>query len=135
MPKFQVEFAGFDQVISKLKRLDGDVKSVTEKALKETHKTVTTKAEEAIAKHHRTGRTESTLERSADVEWSSEVATVNVGFNIRNGGLASIFLMYGTPRVSKDQKLYNAFYGSATRTEVLKLQEDIFYEEIRRLNG
>lgn len=135
MPKIQLEFEGFDSVIARLKRLEGDVITTTEKALKETHRVVTAKAEQAIEPHRRTGRTEGTLDQSANVEWGNGVATVHVGFNIKKGGLASIFLMYGTPRVQKDQKLYNAFFSKATQNEIMKLQEDIFYEEIRRLNG
>ena len=54
--------------------------------------------------------------------------------------MASIYLMHGTevhgtPRTPKDQKLYNAIYGKKIRDEVKKLQEEAFYNEIRRLDG
>lgn len=131
----RIEFEGFEEVVSKLSKLGADVPKVTEKALKATHKTITDKAEEAIRPHKETGQTEESLYRNGTVEWVGTLASVETGFSIRKGGLASIFLMYGTPRMRKDQKLYNVFFGKKTKEEVMKIQQDIFYDEIRRLNG
>lgn len=133
--KAYLEFEGFDRAIARLKKLDGDTKATTEKALKKTHEIITKKAEEAIRPHRETGATEESLYREGEVEWAGTLASVNVGFSIRKGGLASIFLMYGTPRMDKDQKLYNSVFGTSTRKEVLNAQEEIFYEEIRKLDG
>ena len=132
--KTRIEFDGFEEVIARLTKLDGDIKGVTEKALRETHKVITKKAEAAIAPHKETGVTEKSLKRNAEIEWVGTLASVETGFSIRQGGLASIFLMYGTPRMKKDQNLYNAFFGNKTKKEVMELQETIFYDEIRRLD-
>ena len=133
--KTRIEFEGFEEVVARLTKLGGDIKGTTERALKETHRVITDKAEQAISTHKRTGRTEASLKRQADVHWAGTMASVEVGFDIANGGLPSIFLMYGTPKIKKDQKLYNAFYGKQTKEEIMKLQEDIFYEEIRKVDG
>lgn len=133
--KTRIEFDGFEEVIKKLSKLEGDIKGTTEKALKKTHSIITQKAEEAIKPHRETGATEDSLYREAKVEWAGSLASVETGFSISKGGLASIFLMYGTPRMKKDQNLYNAFWSKKTQDEVKTAQEDIFYEEIRRLNG
>ena len=132
--KTRIEFDGFEQVIAKLTKLDGDVKGITEKALRETHKVITKKAETAIAPHKQTGATAKSLKRNAEIKWAGSLASVETGFDISHGGLPSIFLMYGTPRMSKDQNLYNAFFGNKTKKEVMELQEKIFYDEIRRLD-
>lgn len=132
--KTRIEFDGFEEVIARLIKLNGDIKGVTEKALRETHKVITKKAEAAIAPHKETGVTEKSLKRNAEIEWVGTLASVETGFSIRNGGLASIFLMYGTPRMQKDQNLYNAFFGNKTKKEVMELQEKLFYDEIRRLD-
>lgn len=132
--KTRIEFDGFEEVIARLTKLDGDVRGVTEKALRETHKVITKKAEAAIAPHKKTGATEKSLKRNAEIEWAGTLASVETGFDISNGGLPSIFLMYGTPRMKKDQNLYNAFFGNKTKKEVMELQERIFYDEIRRLD-
>ena len=69
------------------------------------------------------------------VEWSGTKAFVDVGFDIQNGGLASIFLMYGTPRMKKDTKLYNDIYGKKTRDEIRALQEEIFRKKMDGIMG
>lgn len=132
--KTKIEFEGFEEVIAKLTQLEGDVKGVTEKALRQTHKVITKKAETAIAPHKETGATEKSLKKNAEIKWAGSEASVETGFSIRQGGLASIFLMYGTPRMKKDQNLYNAFFGNKTKKEVMELQEKIFYDELRRLD-
>lgn len=133
MPKFKVEFDGFDRMLKRLKALDGDVRKTTEEALRETFDIVTKKADAAITPHRETGETEASLRKNAKIEWQGDVAGVRVGFDISNGGLPSIFLMYGTPKMPKDQKLYNAFYGTKVRKEIHAAQEEIFFREIRRL--
>lgn len=131
--KMQLEFDGFEKLLSKIDKMGGDVKRTTEKALTETHKIVTEKAQTAIAPHRDTGRTEASLQRNAKIEWQGDIGFVEVGFNLKEGGLPSIFLMYGTPRMRKDMKLYNAFYGKGTRDEITQIQQEIFFNEIRRL--
>lgn len=139
--KLKFEFDGFDDVIKRLTDLEGDVKGTAEKALKECHREVTKDALEAIKPHKDTGVTEKSLYTEAKVEWAGTQASVPVGFSIREGGLASIFLMYGTPRkdppMKKDPNLFNALSPKSKQLQekVKKIQEDIFYKEIRRLNG
>lgn len=128
-----LEFEGFEEVISRLNKLNGGIKSVTEKALKESQSLVNSKAKAAIEPHRLTGKTEKSLSNVSEVEWQGTTASIKVGFNISSGGLASIFLMYGTPRMKKDQKLYNAFYGKSTQKEIENTQKEIFYDAIRRL--
>lgn len=131
--KFGLEFEGMDQMIKRITDLGGNVKTVTEKALKESHSYSTKLLHEAIAPHKRSGRTEQSLVDSSNVKWVGDTASVEVGFDISNGGLASVFLMHGTPKIKKDQKLYNAVYGKQTQQEIARIQQNIFYEELRKL--
>ena len=146
--KLKIEFDGFEEVVARLSKLEGDVKGTTEKALKESRDYVTPKLHSAMAKHRKTGQTESAIRNSEPVSWSGTVASIPVGFDIYNGGLPSIFLMYGakphrigrgTPRMhpgtKQDKNLYNAIYGSATRNAIKQIQEDIFYDAIRKADG
>lgn len=132
MAKMKLEVEGLDKLTKRLKDLDVDIKKVSEDALKETHKIVTDKAFYEMVKHNQTGKTQASLQLQPKVSWSGTVASVEVGFDIDNGGLPSIFLMYGTPKMKKDQKLYNAFYGKQTQKEIVDAQTDIFYEAIRK---
>lgn len=128
-----IEFDGFKEVLKKLDDLDGNSKKVTEKALYSTHKYITYLANKAVKPHYKTGKTEKSLIKDPKVMWIGSIASVEVGFDLKNGGLASIFLMYGTPKMKKDQNLYNAFFGKKTKDKIKKIQEEIFWEEIRRL--
>ena len=133
--KLNIEFEGFEEVISRLTQLESDTKKITEDALKKSKSYIHKNLSAAMGKHNKTFKTVRSLDSSYGVEWAGSVGTINVGFDLTKGGLPSIFLMYGTPRMKKDQKLYNAIYGKATRDEVIKIQEDLFYDELRRLNG
>ena len=133
--KLTVDFANFEEYAEKLDRLGGDLKAAIDKALEESKDFVNTQLHEQMKKHRRTGNTERTISDTANVEWSGPICSVDVGFDIAQGGLASVFLMYGTPRMDKDQKLYNAVYGTATKRKVKEIQEKIFVEAIEKVMG
>lgn len=149
MAKFSVEFEGFNEVMARLSKLEANTKPIAEKALKETHAYITPKLQSDMQPHKRMGRTQGSIQTSANVKWSGSLASVEVGFNIHNGGLPSIFLMYGTQShaasnqygksgkiasgVAKDNNLYNDIYGSSTISKIREIQRDIFYEALREL--
>lgn len=135
MSKMQLEFEGFNEAINRLTKLEGNVRKTTDEALQQSEKIARKKAGDAMSRHNNTFRTVRSLNKDQSVEWTGTMASINVGFNIREGGLASIFLMYGTPRMKKDQKLYDAIYGNQTKKEVQKIQEEIFMREIRKMGG
>ena len=135
MARIKLEFEGLDAMLDELKQLEGDVKQATNAALQEVGQYVTEQAETAIQPHHRTGKTEKSLLKTPNVEWAGDTATVHVGFDIANGGLASIFLMYGTPRVKKDTKLYNAFYGKQTQKHIEEIERKAFEKAIEQAGG
>ena len=138
MARIALEFTGFDSLMRKLKNLGTDAKGIAEEALERTHAHITPKLEQAIAKHHLTGETAESLKRDAVVHWNKETAEVRVGFDIANGGLPSIFLMYGTkqtPRhaaTRRDKALFDAVYSKQTTKEVQELQQNAFLEGVRR---
>lgn len=131
--KMRLEFAGFEEMAERLDKLGGDLKKTTEKALAETHKMLTPKVEEAFRKHDvkYSHSTMKSLKKDSKVEWNGSTAEIGVGFKISDGGFPSIFIMYGTPRMQPDKKLYNSIYGN--KKKVKELQEGIFAEEIAKL--
>lgn len=133
--KIGLIFDGFEEYAEKLDRLGGSLEKTTEKALLATHDYITPKVEEAFQKHDKkySHETMKSLKSNAKVEWDGPFAEIGVGFDISTGGLPSIFLMYGTPRIQPDKKLYNSIYGGATKKAVKALQEKIFAEEIAKL--
>jgi len=135
--KMKLDFNGFEKMLTKLRCVDGNVTQATETALKKSHAHVTAKLETAIAPHHLTGATEKSLDRVANVEWTGYEASENVGFHISEGGLPSIFLMYGTtvfgqPHVKPDKKLYDAIYGTKAKKEVQQIQHEVIEKAIER---
>lgn len=140
MPKISLEFAGFDEVLKKLQKLEADTKAIAEEALTKTHEIITKKAEQSVAKpnlpaggRYSTGRTANSIEREPQITWTGTEGSVSVGFNIKKGGLPSIFMMYGTPRYMKVQAVYDAFYSTQTEGEVLNAQKEIFYKALGEL--
>lgn len=131
MGKMKLEVTGLNQILKRMQDMNADTKKAVTKALSKTHKIVTDNAEAAIEPHKLSGATEASLRKEPVVQWNGDVASVSVGFDIAKGGIASIFLMYGTPRVKKDTKLYNAFYGSKVIEEIIRAQEEILYSAIQ----
>lgn len=124
MAKIEMQFDGMDAIIRQLEQLEVDVRETVTDALQEAGQLVTEQARAAIQPHERTGKTEASLRENPTVEWTGTEAAVNVGFDINNGGMPSIFLMYGTPRMKKDTNLYNAFYGAQTQKKIEKIERD-----------
>lgn len=130
-----IDFQEFDFYCKKIESISNknELKKIADKALKETHKQITPKIEKAFSKHVRTGKTSSTLKKDSETNWNGDIGTIDVGYAIHDGGLASIFIMYGTPRIKPDKNLYNVFYGSKIKNEMFKIQENIFNEELQKL--
>lgn len=135
--KMTIDFDGFDEMIAQLDDLGGNLKEVTEAALIATHEYVTPQIKAAFAKHNikYSHETAKSIIDSPNIEWQGMLASVDVGFKISNGGLASIFVMYGTPKMAPDRKLYNAIYGSKTKKEVAEIQRNIIAEAIEKAMG
>ena len=137
MPKLDLDFSGFDQILDELNKMGEDAKEVTDDALREAFKIITRKAEDAIQKpnlprqgRYSSGRSERSLVRDPKITWSGSVASVDVGFNIKKGGLPTIFMMYGTPRYMKVQALYDAFYGEQTEAEIFAAVSETYAKKL-----
>lgn len=135
MAKIKLEFKGFDEAIARLKSLDGDVKKTVEDSLTKCKRAVHVNLGKEMKKHNRTYTTSKSLNHGSHVIWEGgNIASIKVGFSIDDGGLPSIFLMYGTPRMEKDQALYDAVYGRKAKAQIRKIQKDDLFNEIVRLD-
>lgn len=133
--KLGIQFDGFDQTLKHLEAMNRGVKQPVETALKQSHQIVVQSVEQAITASpydfNRTGTTKGSLRESPEIEWDGTNAICPVGFDISHGGLPSIFLMYGTPRITPDRKLYNSIFGKSVRNKVSEAQARIFQEYIQ----
>jgi len=153
--KFGLEFKGFEEVMANYEKLGGDVKKITKECLDFIPDMINPKLQTDIAKHKRSGDTAQSIAQGEQVKWNGQVAGIKVGFKIGDGGLASIFLMYGTarhtpvnqygtpkregarmhPGTNADRKLYNDIYGRAIRKQIGAKQEEILQREIKKRMG
>lgn len=102
--KMDINFDGFDKMLRDIEKMGGNAKAVAENALKSARDQINSEVKAEMPKHRRTGTTESSI-KDAPIEWDGLVAKIPVGFDIDNGGYPSLFLVYGTPRMAKDEKL------------------------------
>lgn len=140
--RISLSFKGFEELAEKLDKAGGDLKKVTEKALITSKKIVEQNLKDTVNDSnfpahgkYSTGLTEKSIDTSETVEWNGTKATIKVGFDFKISGLRTIFLMYGTPRMNKSQKIYNAVYGAKTKKQIAEAQEKIFREEINKIMG
>lgn len=153
--KFGLEFSGFTEVLENYQKLGGDLKTITNKCLDFIPDIINPKLEADIAKHKQTGETSRSIATGEMVKWNGTTAGIKVGFKIGDGGLASIFLMYGTarhapvnqygtpkragakdnPGMAPDRKLYNDIYGRAIRKQIGDKQQEILMQEIKKRLG
>ncbi len=133
--KIGLKFEGLEELAGKFEALERSVKPAAENALKASKAAVTPEIDKAISKHKLTGGTAKSLDRKVQVDWNGTTASVDIGFHIRAGGLPSVFLMYGTPRVKKDTALYRSVYGSKTKKLIAETQKEVFQKMIARRMG
>lgn len=142
--KSTLDFPGIKETVEKFEKMDLAIGPAVTEALQESYNYVTSHLEDQIEQHHRTGRTAESLLKNEKVQVEGTTYYINIGFDISNGGLASIFLMYGSPKhiitryhgkkktswnhpgMDADAVLYDLVFGPATKQEIEKIQKKVF---------
>jgi len=143
-----LSFDGLDEMIRRFSELgQGDaLKETVEKALDASAEIAYQSIKDAMSQAKvngrpvnwgRTGRTKASLKEDYEIVWeTSDRAYKPVGFDFKDGGLTSVFLMHGTPRIKPNRALWDAIYGKAVNEKISEIQKEIFEEEISKLlNG
>lgn len=140
--KVSLDYKVFEKYAEELQKLGGDLKEATTQVLQNTHDMVTADIDRAMKKHNKTGRTSRSILRHSTVQWEGEIASIDVGFDIANGGLPSVFLMYGTPRhapghpgTEADKELYDAIYGAKIKRRRREMTEAVMQRAIKKRLG
>ena len=146
MAKMSIIFDGFKDLADAIDRSGGDLHKAVNDALQQTQQLIQSNVRSAAAPYaakglqgYAKGDMHGSILRDKAVTWKGTVAEVKTGFSANggatlNGFMHSIFIMYGTPRINKDQKVFNAIKGTKTRNDVAKLQEKIMLDYLD-LNG
>lgn len=135
-----LQFDGWEDYIAKLDELGGTsaMKRGVEAGLKESKQYVNPQIEAALSKlpaggKYSTGDTKRSLDRDMTIDWSGMTGEIKVGFDFKKSGPVSIFLMYGTPRMSPVSGLKNAIYGAKTKKKIKELQAEAINKVIKRI--
>ncbi len=70
-----------------------------------------------------TGATMSQLNTDFTVDWVGNMASLKLGFNLSGGGITSIFLMYGTPKMQPAAGLRAALVDNPAKISKKEMQE------------
>lgn len=123
--KFAFRFDEMFDLAARIEKAGGSIQQAADKALHDTHDYITPQLTTGIARHVQTGETRDSLVQTAKVEWLTPLkAQVNIGFNLEDGGVPSIFLMWGTPKMAPDISLRKAAFGPAVKREVARIQRE-----------
>lgn len=140
MSKVKVLFPGFSEMQDKLRRMGADLEQVAVDALKATNDYVYKGALQAIQKanlpaggKYSRGKTEAALRRDPIIVKDGSEISAHVGFDIKKGGLVSIFLMYGTPKYPKVQELYDIFWGESA--PIWAVQREVYEKAMEKYHG
>lgn len=113
----------FKKMLSDIDKLSSTgIDEAVRSALIECHQYVTPLMKQAISRHRLTGITEASLDETPVVNVSGFEYSIDVGFHVSKGGLPSIFLIRGTPKINPDQQLYDAVYGRTTKNKLYEIQ-------------
>ena len=133
MAKMSITFKGFDDLIYQIDKAGKNADYAAWLALNATQKKIQENLTTAAApyatkgrKGYATGEMFSSIIKNARIRNTGSVIEVDVGFDLKaKGGWHSIFIMYGTPRIAKDSKVYNAIKGAKTKKEIAEIQDRV----------
>lgn len=141
--KMGLKFEGWTEYMVKLDEVGGSgaMKRGVEAGLKASKEYVNPIINKAVTKSNlpaggRYGSgadVRAALDRDLKVNWDRMTGDVNIGFAFDNIGLLSIYLIYGTPKMSPAKGLKAAIYGAKTKKEVAKIQEEAIGKTIKRI--
>lgn len=134
----KLDLRGFDELIEKLDKLEGDVKHTVESALEQAGETIEWETVDAVQKSnlpadgkYSNGDTEKSIVRNPKAEWEGMSASINVGFDYGKPG-AGGYLITGTPRMNALRKIYKS---KKFMKEIQESMKEVVAEEIKAKMG
>ena len=140
--KIGLQVKGFEDYMAKLDELGGTktMRRGVESALKASKEHINPKIKLAMVSSnlpargkYSKGGTKQSIDTDMIVDWEGMTGSINVGFDFKESGLKSIFLMYGTPKMPPVAGLKDAIYGSKTKREISKIQAETLNKVIQRV--
>lgn len=106
-----LETKAFEELVTKLEGIKGDVKQAVTDALEQSAETIEYDTKDAMQKanlpakgKYSTGRTAETIVEGAKAKWTGTTAEINAGFDYSKPGSGGL-LITGTPRMQPNREL------------------------------
>lgn len=138
--KIGLQVEGFEEYMAKLDEIGGSqaMKRGVESALKASKQYVNPLINQAMTNlpakgKYSTGDTKKSIDTDMKVDWEGQTASIKVGFDFQKSGMKSIYLMYGTPKMSPVKGLKATIYGSKTKKQIAELQGEALNKVIKRI--
>ena len=133
-----LELSGFNELVTKLEGMNGNVHKVVTDALMQAAETIEEDTHDAVKKSnlpakgkYSTGDTEKAIAKPS-VTWSGTVAEVGVGFDYSKNG-AGGFLITGTPRMQPERELQKMYKQKKYMKAIQQDMEEVVQDEISRV--
>ena len=127
--KSRIEFFGTSELLKKIEAAGGNVEQACMDALKASIQKPKEEMLQYIRQHHLSGQTEESFVEEINQE--NGKIYCEVGFSIREGGLAALFLNLGTPRIKPSFFIDNAVDHNID--EIKKAQLEALNKAFREL--
>lgn len=133
----KLQLGGFQELITKLDSLQGDVKKAVTDALEQAGKTTGEDTVDAVdnanlpAKgEYSKGQTKASIITNPLVHWSGNQAEIGVGFDYGKKG-AGGFLITGTPRMKPDYELQKIYKRKKYMSQIQNDMADVINDYIQ----
>ena len=133
----KLELGGFEELVTKLEGLNGDVKEVVTDALQQAAETIEDDTADAMKEKYlpaqgiySTGETKKSIVKPK-VEWSGTMAETGVGFDYGRQG-AGGFLISGTPRMQPNAELAKIYTRKKYMRQIQSDMQDVVMDAIDR---
>lgn len=136
----KLQTKGFEELITKLEGLNGNVKKAVTDALEQVGETIGEDTEDAIEKSnlpaygkYSKGNTKNSIVKNPTVNWAGTSAEIGIGFDFGKPG-AGGFLITGTPRMKPDYELQKIYkrrkYMSQIQSDMAEIVNDYIVEKM-----
>lgn len=133
----KLQLGGFQELITKLDSLQGDVKKAVTDALEQAGETIGEDTVDAVdsanlpAKgEYSKGQTKASIITNPLVHWSGNQAEIGVGFDYSKKG-AGGFLITGTPRMKPDYELQKIYKRKKYMNQIQNDMADVINDYIQ----
>lgn len=136
----KLQLGGFQELITKLDSLQGDVKKAVTDAMEQVGETIGEDTMDAVdnanlpAKgEYSKGNTKASIVSNPKVQWSGSQAEIGIGFDYNKKG-AGGFLITGTPRMKPDYELQKIYkkkkYMNQIQSDMADVVNDYIIEKM-----